>query len=428
MKSQPSSSMLLKETFGNDSITAYIFYIVKNDLFPFLKKGFAKMNKNDLRFEQGPIRPPSEATSLLLRFTRNCPWNQCRFCPVYKKRKFSLRAMDEIKADIRTARNMADEIKALSLKLGYHGAVNDPVISAIFAQSEYSDSFKSVAGWMYHGTHACFLQDADNMVMKADDLIEALTFLKEKFPEITRITTYARSRTIVRKSVESLTRIRKAGLNRIHIGLETAYDPLLKLMKKGVTAAQQIESGRKVVKAGMELSEYVMPGLGGQKMWREHATATAEALNKINPHFIRLRSLRIPARIPLFKDLKEGRFFMQTDDAIAEEIKLFVETLDGITSAVTSDHIMNLLEEVSGKLPEDKEKMLAAIRRYQELSDSDRIIFRIGRRGGAYKSPDDLATDPETFTKISSLFRDIKAKEGMEGVEQFITDMVDRYI
>ena len=386
------------------------------------------MTQENLQFEQGPIRPPSEAKSLLLRFTRNCPWNQCRFCPVYKKRKFSLRTVDEIKADIQTARDMADEIKALSRRLGHNGAVDDKVVSEIFGHSGYSDSYRSVAAWMYYKTGACFLQDADNMVMKTDDLVEALTFLKEKFPEITRITTYARSRTIARKSVESLTRIKEAGLNRIHIGLETAYDPLLKRMKKGVTSAQHVEAGQKVIKAGMELSEYVMPGLGGRKMWREHATATANALNQINPHFIRLRSLRIPSHIPLYQDLKEGSFVMQTDDQIADEIELFIKTLDGITSTVTSDHIMNLLEEVSGKLPQDKEKMLDVIRRYKELSDSDRIIYRIGRRGGAYRSTRDLATDPETFAKIKNLYHDIKAKEGTEGLEQFITDMVDRYI
>ncbi len=339
-----------------------------------------------------------------------------------------MRAVDEIKADIQTARDIADEIKALSWKLGHNGAVDDPVVSAIFGQSGYSDSFRSVAAWMYYKTGACFLQDADNMVMKTDDLVETLTFLKDKFPEITRITTYSRSRTVVRKSVESLIRIRKAGLNRIHIGLETAYDPLLKIMKKGVSSAQHVEAGQKVIKAGMELSEYVMPGLGGREMWREHATATASALNQINPHFIRLRSLRIPAHIPLYQDLKEGRFVMQTDDQIADEIELFIKTLDGITSTVTSDHIMNLLEEVSGKLPQDKEKMLDVIRRYKELSDSDRIIYRIGRRGGAYRSTHDLATDPETFAKLKNLYQDIKAKEGMEGVDRFITDMVDRYI
>ncbi len=381
-----------------------------------------------LVFEQGPIRPPNEAQSLLLRFTRNCPWNQCLFCPVYKKRKFSLRTVEEIKEDIQTARDIADDIKALSWRLGHSGKVTDQVISYIFNQAGFSEQYRSVALWMYYGTGACFLQDADNLIMKTDDLVEALKFLREKFPEITRVTTYSRSRTIIRKSVESLRRIREAGLDRVHIGLESGYDPLLKLMKKGVTAQQHIEAGKKVIEAGMELSEYVMPGLGGQEMWREHAVETAKVLNQINPHFIRLRSLRIPPRVPLHKKLQEGTFTMQTDDMLAEEIKLFIENLEGITSYVTSDHIMNLLEEVTGKLPEDKEKMLQVIKRYQELPDQDRLIYRVGRRGGAYRSTEDLKRDPVTYQKIRNLIQEIQSEKGPEGVEQFITELVDRYI
>ena len=117
---------------------------------------------------------------------------------------------------------------------------------------------------MYYGTSACFLQDADNLIMKTDDLVAVLTFLREKFPKITRVTTYSRSKTISRKSLESLKRIRKAGLNRVHIGLETGYDPLLLFMKKGVSAAVHVEAGRKLIDAGMEVSEYVMPGLAGK--------------------------------------------------------------------------------------------------------------------------------------------------------------------
>ncbi|MCJ7685188.1 MAG: radical SAM protein [Desulfobacteraceae bacterium] len=386
------------------------------------------MRQKKLKFEQGPIRPPSEARSLLLRVTRNCPWNQCQFCPVYKNRKFSLRTVEEIKQDIETVKDIVDDVKALSWRLGYSGTVNGQVISSIFGDSDYNDNYRSVAAWLYYGTGACFLQDADNMIMKARDLVEVLEFLRKKLPEITRITTYSRSRTVVRKSVESLKQIREAGLDRIHIGLETAYDPLLKLMKKGVKGAQQIEAGQKVIEAGMELSEYVMPGLGGQEMWREHAVETAKALNQINPHFIRLRSLRVPKRVLLHEKLKDGSFIMQTDDMIAEEIKLFIETLDGITSMVTSDHIMNLLEEVTGRLPQDKEMMLKVIRKYQALSDLERTIFRIGRRGGTYRSTDDLEHDAVTFGKIKNLYYDIESKEGVEGVEKFVTDMVDRYI
>jgi radical SAM superfamily enzyme YgiQ (UPF0313 family) len=302
------------------------------------------------------------------------------------------------------------------------------VVRTVFGDAGYSDSYRSIAAWLYYGTGACFLQDADNLVMKTKDLVEVLTFLREKFPEITRVTTYSRSRTIVRKSLDSLKQIREAGLDRVHIGLETGYDPLLKLVKKGVTGAQHIEAGRKIVEGGMELSEYVMPGLGGQEMWREHAIFSARVLNEINPHFIRLRSLRVPKRVPLHEKLEEGSFTMQTDDMLAEEIKLFIETLDGIDSMVTSDHIMNLLEEITGKLPEDKEKMLEVIKKYQELPDSDRLIYRIGRRAGAYSSTDDLESDPTAYEKIKTLLHDVQAKGGMEGVEKFITDMVDRYI
>lgn len=386
------------------------------------------MNRKTAGFEQGPIRPPNEAQSLLLRLTRNCPWNQCLFCPVYKGKKFSLRSVEEIKKDIQTARDLADEIKAVSWKLGEKGEVTDRVVSELFNRPGFSDAGRSVAVWLYYGTGSCFLQDADNLVMKTKDLVEVLRFLRETFPEIRRVTTYSRSRTIVRKSVEGLTEIRKAGLDRVHVGLETGYDPLLKLMKKGVSSDQQVEAGRKVIEAGLELSEYVMPGLGGQEMWEEHARATARVLNRINPHFIRLRSLRVPKRVPLYRLLEEGVFTPQTDDMLAGELRVFIETLEGITSVVTSDHIMNLLEEVTGKLPEDKERMLEVIRRYQALPDEDRLIYRVGRRGGAFRSTDDLEGDPATYGKIRRLLEQVRAEGGEEGVDRLITDMVDRYI
>ena len=381
-----------------------------------------------LDFEQGPIRPPNEARSFLLRITRNCPWNQCLFCPIYKSRKFSLRTVEEIKKDIQAARDIADDVKALSWKLGDRGATTDRVISRIFSSPGCSNAYRSLAAWLYYGTGACFLQDADNLVMRTDDLVEILNFLKEKFPEISRVTTYSRARTIVRKTVESLKKIREAGLNRVHVGLETGYDPLLKLVKKGVTGAQHIEAGQKVVQAGIELSEYVMPGLGGQGLWREHAEATAEVLNRINPHFIRLRSLRVPDRVPLHRMVEAGEFKMQTDDMLAEELRVFIETLEGITSTVTSDHIMNLLEGVTGKLPEDKEKMLDVIKNYQALPDTERLIYRFGRRGGVYRFTEDLKKDPVTYEKISRHIEALVQQGGMAEVERTITEMVDQYV
>ncbi len=386
------------------------------------------MNDRTLTFEQGPIRPPNEARSLLLRFTRNCPWNRCEFCPVYKGRKFSLRSVADIKQDIQTARDIYDDVLQLSWRLGSGGRVDDRVISDIFNRNGLSSSYKSVASWIYYGTQACFLQDADNLIMPVDDLVEALTFLKEKFPMISRITTYTRSKTITQRSVESLKRIRAAGLDRIHIGLESGYDPLLKLIKKGVTGEGHIEAGRRVKDAGMALSEYVMPGLGGREMSKGHAEATAAVLNAINPDFIRLRSLRVPRRVPLYQRLEAGTFTMLSDDELADELHLLISSLNGITSTLTSDHIMNLLEDLKGKFPEDKPRMLAAIEAYQGLDDVDRLVFRVGRRGGAYQSTKDLQRDPQTYRKIKNLVEQVRAEKGDAGVEEFITEMSNRYI
>ncbi|MBI5577963.1 MAG: radical SAM protein [Deltaproteobacteria bacterium] len=386
------------------------------------------MTPRRLQFEQGPIRPPNEAQSLLLRFTRNCPWNQCLFCPVYKGRAFALRTVAEIKTDIEAARNIADEIRGVSQQLGCEGTVTDRVISTVLSNPAHSGSYRSVAVWMYYQTGACFLQDADNLIMRTDDMVEMLTFLRRTFPEIKRVTTYSRSRTVTRKPADALKRIREAGLDRVHIGLESGSDAVLKLMKKGVTADQHVEAGHRLIEAGLELSEYVMPGLGGQDLWREHAVETARVLNRINPHFIRLRSLRIPARVPLHARLEDGSFRMLTDDMLAEEIRVFIENLDGVTSTVASDHMMNLLEDVSGKLPGDKPKMLEAVRAYQSLPEPDRLVFRVGRRGGAFRSVRDLARDPATCRKIRSLIDEVQRREGQEGVERMIAEMVDQSI
>jgi hypothetical protein len=347
---------------------------------------------------------------------------------VYKGQKFSLRTVEEVKKDIQIARDCADDIRALSWKLGESGQITYGVINAILSNPNFSYSYKSVALWLYYGTGECFLQDADNFILKTKDFVEILRFLREKFPDLTRVTTYSRSRTVSRKSPEDMKQIKEAGLDRVHIGLESGYDPLLKFVKKGVTAAQHIDAGTKVMDAGMELSEYIMPGLGGQAMWREHAIETAKVLNQINPHFIRLRSLRIPPHILLYQKVESGEFTMLTDDELVEEIKLFIESLDDhVTSTVTSDHIMNLLEEIRGKLPEEKEHMLQVIKKYQELPESERLMYRIGRRAGIYSSTDDLNRDQTNFNKIKRLASELATK-GPAATEQFINDLANQYI
>ncbi len=338
-------------------------------------------------FQLGPIRPPSEAYSLLIRATINCPWNRCKFCHTYKGEKFQLRSVEEIKQDIKTAKVIQDKIKELSWKSGYGGKVKEA--AATVFNNPPNQAFYNVALWLYAGGESAFLQDANSLIMKTNELAEVIRFLKETLPSIKRITSYARSKTAARKKLEELTELHEAGLSRLHIGLESGYDPLLQYMDKGVTAAEHIKGGRKVVESGISLCEYVVLGLGGKEMWREHATQTAKVLSEIDPDFIRVRTLSINNRMPLYDEVENGNFIRATDEEILEEERLLIEHLDCHSNYV-SDHVTNLLQEIEGKLPQDKEKMLASIDRFQSLPPQERTNFRVGRRVGIYSHLDNL--------------------------------------
>jgi hypothetical protein len=376
--------------------------------------------------EQGPIRPPSESKSLLLRLTRNCPWNRCSFCPVYKGTKFSRRSVAEIKTEIDQLNKIVNDIRNISSRLGFAGKITGTVISHIYPSKDYGAIYRHVAHWLYFGEGSVFLQDANSLIMAPEDLAEILNYLREKIPGIRRITSYARSRTLARRKPGQLVMLREAGLNRIHIGMESGYDPVLRFMEKGSTAAEHIKAGCLVREAGISLSEYVMPGLGGKRWWRKHALATADVLNQINPDFIRLRSLRVPKTAPLSEKIDNGEIELLDDDGVVREIRLFIENLDGIASAVASDHIMNLLEEISGTLPDDKSKMLAVADRYLDLPEEERTIFKVGRWGGAYRSLDDLR-DLELRGKIEELIHQWNLEPPGQ-LDKMIKEMADRYI
>ncbi|MCE5334766.1 MAG: radical SAM protein [Desulfobacteraceae bacterium] len=380
----------------------------------------------DLVFEQGPIRPPSEAGSLLIRFTRNCPWNKCSFCPVYKKREFSRRSLEEIKADIDTVALIVEDLRNLSVESGYDGRIVRDVLNRVFTSSRYNGHCRHVAYWLYNGRGSVFIQDANSLLLPSETLVEALLYLREKVPGIGRITSYARSSTLAKKTVAELSQIRRAGLDRIHIGMESGSDRVLAFIRKGVSAEKQIEAGRRVVEAGMELSEYFMPGLGGRDLSEDHARESARVLNAINPHFIRLRTLRVPPRAPLYQDVQAGRFTKLSDDETVGEIRLFIAGLEGISSRVVSDHIMNLLEEVEGVLPEGKEKMLCVIDRYLGLPPEEKLLFRLGRRGGGMRTLDEL-NDPVTRQRLQTAMHDLTAQTGGD-IERVITELADQYI
>ena len=374
-------------------------------------------------FEQGPIRPPSEADSLLIRVSRNCPWNHCRFCPVYKGHRFSLRPRDHVIEDIERVHRYVEAIRESGDGVRLTPLDVNRIDKAV--QPADSAAFQAALRWHAGGMQSVFIQDANSLVIKPRDLVAILEHLRRRFPWVTRITSYARSHTIARISPSNLATMAAAGLNRIHIGLESGADAVLERMRKGTTKEGHIRAGQKVKAAGMELSEYVMPGLGGRELSREHALETADALNRIDPDFIRLRTLAIPNHTELATDRDQGRFEKLGERETAEEVLLFLENLEGISSMVKSDHILNLFQEVEGRLPADKPFMTGVIRDYLAMPPEAQVVFQTGRRLGLIARLADMAV-PEKRRRAEQAVASYGIRP--DNVDTVVEEIMKRFI
>jgi radical SAM superfamily enzyme YgiQ (UPF0313 family) len=294
------------------------------------------MNRTDsaaMTYELPPIRPPSEAHSLLIRVMRGCPWNYCTFCSVYKdlSRKNMLRSAAEVKGDIDAMRAEVDAIRELGFPVAPRTA---------------------------------FLADSNAIIVKTDDLVEIILYLREAFPSLERITSYGRAKTVLTKGLADLTRLREAGLTRLHMGLESGDDETLARVKKGATAQDLIESGRMAKAAGFELSLYIMPGLGGRARSAEHARGTSAVLNAVDPHYVRVRPLHVIPGTPLYDEFLAGEFDAMSMGETLAELRSTVAGLE-ISGNICFDHMMNapiFRQDWEGyRLPEAKEHLLALI-------------------------------------------------------------------
>ena len=335
-------------------------------------------------FQIGPIRPPSEANSLLLRVTENCPWNKCKFCMLYKKNDFHTRPVAEVKKDIDTMANYRDMI--LAHKDGENW--NMPAVQKEYAELPSGEArmcYQMVFTWLTEGdSQAIFLQDANTMVLRTEWLLEIVSYVRERLPEIKRITSYGRANTLAKISEEDYRALRQAGLDRIHSGYESGSDKVLQLICKGATQEEQIIGGRKVRDAGIELSIYFMPGVGGRELSDDNALETAKVINAVDPDFVRLRTFVLRTGSLMEEVRAAGNYTEETDMEKLLEIRKLIANIDPTKARgrITSDHIINLLQEVSGDMDKDIPWMLSYIDQYLALPELEQRKYQLARRMG----------------------------------------------
>lgn len=279
-----------------------------------------------MRYEEPVFRPPCEAASLIIQATIGCPHNKCTFCGMYKGKKYRVRPLHEIREDLLTAR-------------------------AVWADPQ-----------------SIFLADGNTIAMRTDDLVGVLDCVREVFPDVGRVSCYGGARFLRGRDVEDLARLREHGLEIIYMGLESGDDEILRRVKKGVTADDCARAAEKVRRSGIELSTYVLAGLGGRERTREHAVNSALTLNRMKPDFIRIRTLVLMPGFPMYEQLRTGEFEECTGREIAIETRLLLENLHVGGASFLSDHVSNYLP-LYGRLPGDKEEMLSTIDRVLAVPD-----------------------------------------------------------
>ena len=278
------------------------------------------------------IRPPSEARSLLVRTVRGCNWNRCLFCGIYDffDTPFSERPLEDVLKDI-------DALHAM-----------------------YGDIFRTA-----------FLGDANPLHLPTEFLVEILRHLRRTFPKLERVTSYGRASSLAKKTADELRDIHAAGLDRVHVGMESGSDAVLRLQKKGTSQAQLIDAGLKTMASGMELSYYFLLGLGGRELWEEHARESAKVLNAVKPHFARVRRLWIHPMSRLMEKIRAGEFTEQTAEGTVEELRMLIAGLDPSPLFFTCDHANNYIQ-VHGRIDEHRDDMLRVIDTFLALPEDQR--------------------------------------------------------
>ncbi len=285
-----------------------------------------------MRYEGNIYRPPSEARSYILQCTVGCSHNRCTFCGMYKDKKYRIRSMEEIMVDIRMAKHYYGDLEKV------------------------------------------FLADGDALAMDASDLLAILDELYQSFPSLKHVGIYASPDSIMDKEMTELSALKAAGLTIAYLGVETGDEELLKEIKKGVNYQQMLEAGRKIRSAGILLSVTILLGLAGRtSKARDHAINTGRICSEMNPDYIGALTLMLVPGTLIYRKVQKGEFELPGPFEILDELRIMIEHMEVQGTEFRSNHASNYLA-IKGRLPEDKEKILALIN--EMIQKNDRKYLR----------------------------------------------------
>lgn len=279
----------------------------------------------ELGYDYPLYRPPSEANSAIFQITLGCSFNKCSFCNMYRTKEYSERPWAEINSEI-------------------------DIVSKSYPQTE-----------------KVFLADGDALNLSTEKLIQVLDYVKEKFPNLKRISCYAMPKNLLQKTSDELTLLNERGLNMLYVGIETGQDILLKKITKGATSKGIIDACNRAKKSGFIISCMIILGIGGKKYSIEHVKETAKVVSEVSPNFLAALTLILEDGVYDEFMQKFGEPFEFLDDTlILDELEILVGSITPSSSIVfRANHASNVYS-IGGNLPEDRDKMIQLIRSLKE--------------------------------------------------------------
>jgi radical SAM superfamily enzyme YgiQ (UPF0313 family) len=205
------------------------------------------------------------------------------------------------------------------------------------------------------GIRRIFLADGDALIYPQEKLLSILDRLAATYPNLTRIGAYASPNSLATKSEAELAQLRQKKLRILYFGLESGDDETLQLVNKGYSAEAMRDLCRKAQAGGIKLSVTAILGLAGRKRSIEHAERTADWINQVSPEYFSLLTLFSRHNQAYFEQVEQ-----QTRGEILEEALAIVTQLNPDRMILRSNHASNFLN-LAGSYPKDRERLISDV-------------------------------------------------------------------
>ncbi len=209
-------------------------------------------------YQPVPILPPDQYSCLVLQATEGCSFDSCTFCNLYRGVPFRIRDADTFSGHIRRA-------------LAFHGEglrrMNTIFLgqaNAIAAPQARLEGLLEVLG--------------QHVELPDPDVFTKPSWVSEHSLRFLGIGSFLDGFTGLKKTASDYSRLRRRGLTRVYLGVESGSDRILQWMKKPATTGDMHGTLRHLKDAGMRRDVILLVGAGGNRRATEHLNASLDFL------------------------------------------------------------------------------------------------------------------------------------------------------